>query len=53
MILTKLNVPWTPVDLARDLAAKFMISAETKSPLPPSALSPDLVNLARVIEQVS
>lgn len=53
LILTKLHVAWTPVDLARDLAAKFMISAKTKSPLPPSLQSPDLVNLARVIEQVS
>ncbi|MFM0557585.1 P-loop NTPase fold protein [Paraburkholderia sediminicola] len=53
LILIKLEIPWNPEDLARDLAVKFMISTETKNPLPPSANSPDIVNLARVIEQVS
>jgi hypothetical protein len=53
LILVKLKLPWNPSDLARGLATEFMVAAETKKPLPPSGLSPDVVNLARVIDQVS
>ena len=53
LILTKHKVSWTPGDLARDLAAKFIISAETANILPPSLHSSDLVNLSRAVEQVS
>ncbi|MBL8347766.1 MAG: caspase family protein [Rubrivivax sp.] len=53
LILIKLQLPWDPSDLARGLATEFMVATETKKPLPPSGLSPDVVNLARVIDQVS
>jgi hypothetical protein len=53
LILIKLHLPWNPSDLARGLATEFMVAAETKKPLPPSGLSPDVVNLARIIDQVS
>lgn len=53
LILTKLGLPWTPSELAYGLATEFMVAAETKKPLPPSGNSSDVVNLARVIDQVS